>query len=180
MVLPKVFIENPFHEIEKNFLSEEEYSKAVSRFINVCTDIIIINEKRETIFLPKRVVDPMKGLWVIGGGRLPGEEAPDSAVRCFLRETSLKIDPRRLAPVGIYELIWATRKEEPQDAGKHDLIYTFSLKLSDEELTSIKLNPEEYDEEFFLQEFDRKKILETENWKGKLPILRIYDDIFLD
>lgn len=145
--------------------------------IIVCTDAVIINRDRRTIYLAKRAIKPMQGLWWIGGRRLPGESAISSMQRCFKRETGLDIHSVHFTLVDIAEYLWKDRQQAPQDAGSHNLCHTFAVELSDTELEQAKsgLEKQEYEPRFGLREFSRTDLVRA---KVHQVILDVYDKIF--
>lgn len=169
-----IYIENN-HKMKKVRLSNRDYSKAAMAMIGVCADAIIINKANRLLYLPQRAVKPMKGWWSIGGRRMPGESPLEAIVRNFERETSLKINPKRFHFASVQEVIWKDRKENPQNAGKHDLIHFFWVELSPEEraIVSANLDGDEYKKG--LMSFNRKKLI-TE--KIHPALLANYDTIF--
>ena len=177
--MPKLYVENRTHRMERTFLSDETYEQAMRGMIIVCTDGVIINRDRKTIYLAKRAIKPMQGLWWIGGRRLPSENALTSVGRCFKRETGLDIRPNRFTFVDMAEYLWKDRQQVPQSAGSHNLCHTFAVELNYAELEQAKsgLEKQEYESKFGLQEFNRDRLVHAQVHP---VILDIYDKIFCD
>ena len=177
ITLPKLYVEDPTHRMERTFLNEETYEQAMRAMIIVCTDTVIMNRKRKTIYLAKRAIKPMQGLWWIGGRRLTGENALSSVHRCFRRETGLDLHAMRFALVDIAEYLWQDRQQQPQNVGSHNLCHTFAVELNNTELKQAKsgLEKQEYESGFGLKEFGRYDLVQNEVHQ---VILDVYDKIF--
>lgn len=173
---PRLYREEGHKMPRPKFLPEDVYSQAISGFVIDCTDAVICDHKRKTIWLAKRNVEPAKNfLWIIGGRRFPGETRAESVQRCFLRETGLNIAESRFNYLLTNEYIWARRQQKPEKLGSHNIAHTYSVELSSGEISCIKLSSEEYHTEFGLREFDREDLVNA----GVYPaILDIYDKIF--
>ena len=170
-----IYIENN-HQIKSTYLENEIYLKAMESMIVVCSDIMIINRKEKAVYLVKRRVKPMQGWWQIGGRRFAGETARETAVKNFLRETSLKINPSRFKFITTIENIWQSKKEKPIKTGKHDLIFVFTVDLNKKEIKMVSknLDPKEYCQNS-LEKFSRKRLLKE---KIHPALIEIYDKIF--
>jgi hypothetical protein len=163
-------------EIERKFLEKEVYNEAMRSFVIVGTDAIILSGEEKAIYLAKRRIRPMKDWWVIGGRSFNGELPEESIVRCFKRETALKIAKKRFNMLCINRYLWKDREQEPQNVGSDNLIYTFTVKLSEEEIKAVSenLNREEY-EDSGLQGFDLERLQEE---KIHPMIISAYKQIF--
>lgn len=156
-------------------LSDEEYGEALRRFIGVCADIVIMNSARREIYLARRRSKPMTGWWWLGGGNLVNETSQEAAARNFTRETKLIIDPSRFVYRVDIDYFWKDRQQEPQNYGCHMEGKTFTVELRDEEIDSIKLDPDEFDASEGLTPFTREMLVR----EGVYPaILNLYDLIF--
>ncbi|MCL5004777.1 MAG: NUDIX domain-containing protein [Patescibacteria group bacterium] len=170
-----IYVENE-HKIKNVYLKNKTYSKAMESMIVVCSDVMIFNRKEKAVYLAKRRVKPMKGLWEIGGRRFAGETALKAAVRNFTRETTLKIKSSRLKFITTIENIWQSRKEKPIKIGKHDLIFVFAVNLNKKEIeiVSKNLGSKEYHQNS-LEKFDKKRLLKE---KVHPALIEIYNKIF--
>ncbi len=177
MRMPKLYVEDLSHEMPRKFLSDNVYSKAIAAFVIVCTDTVIVDSKQRTLFLAKRAVKPMLGLWVIGSRRIAGETPEDSVRRCFKKETSLDIDKTRFVFATIVECFWKDREQEPQNVGCDDLNYWFTLELTpdERERTSASLDRAEYEKGFGLQEYNRERLVRE---KAHPALTDLYDLVF--
>lgn len=175
MELPRAFKENSCFSMKPVFLTALVYAEAISSFIVVCTDAVIIDRERRTIFLAQRIVEPAKRLWWIFGGRWrAGEEPRKSMTRCFLSETTLEVDKSRFDFLTVIEEMWCRREQAPQDTGTHALAYVFTVELTLLERCAVSdgLNSEEYDKRLGLLEFSKEGL-------PRNPTLRyLYDLIF--
>ena len=170
-----IYIENN-HGMKPLFLDDETYGLALSSFIDVCADCVIIDKKRHTFYLAKRKVKPMLGWWRIGGRRMVGEMPEESVHRSFKRETGLDLSIARFTYISTQEIIWSDRKEEPQHTGKHDVIFVFSIELNDAEIAyaAAHLDEDEY-ESTGLTEFTSERLI-TE--KAHPALIEIHQKIF--
>lgn len=177
LVLPNIYVEDPDHKMEKPELSNEVYAQAIQSMIIVCTDAVIVDMGQQAIYLAERATKPMQGLWWIGGRRFPQENALKSVRRCFKRETGHDFSDERFTFVDIAEYVWKDREQEPQDAGSHNLVYTFAVELSDVELAQARrgLEKREYHRDFGLRPFKRQDLMKA---KVHRVILDVYDKIF--
>jgi len=136
------------------FLAKKVHAQASASRIGVCADVVIIDQKRKTFWLPTRRVLPHKNLWVIGGRRNPGESAQETVRRHFQKDTRLDLQEKRFSCAATIETIWDEREEKPQDIGRHDITDIFTVTLTQEERTRVSLNPHEYNVSLGLQEFN--------------------------
>lgn len=144
---PKRYVEDHRHRFPPPvFMEEEAYAKAIASLVVVCTDVGIVDRDTRTLYLARRKSRPGKGLWWFIGGRMHvGEPELDSAVRCFHRETGLRIDPERLEFVSMNRYLLKDRKQEPTDIGSDSLAYTFAFEPTARQRTQIALDGEEYE-----------------------------------
>lgn len=175
--LPRVYVENPEHRMVRVCLDEATYAEAITTFVIVCTDACIVNRARRTLWLARRAVKPMKGIWWIGGRRFAGEKPAESMYRCFKRETGLDLPGNRFQFVLIAEYLWKDRQQEPQDEGSHNLAHTFAVELDAAELAQARTGLErgEYDRDFGLQEFTREQLVMA---GAHSVIIDFYDAVF--
>lgn len=161
--LPKVYVEPGAEDrLKPVFMTDDVYEQASRSMIIDCTDVLLYDRGRRVIWLATRRLKPMSGLWVIGGRRKPGETPAQSALRCFERETKVKLEPSRLMFLTENEYIWKDRQQEPQDVGCHVVARVFGVLVSDaEELAQMQrgLHPAEYDVEAGLQAFSREGLV---------------------
>ncbi len=173
------YIEDPDHVMDKVFLDDETYTKAIEAFIIVCTDAVIIDPVRRTFHLAKRRSKPAADVWwVIGGRRQAGEDPLHGIRRNFRRETGLDIGSEHFQMRCIFDMRWRDRRQAPQGKGSHNLSYTYSACLTPEQIrfASAHLEPREYYAELGLVEFDRERIMR----EGHPVIRALYDKVFPD
>lgn len=168
-------IEDGYSPIPPLRLNDAEYVRALQTFPVVCTDALIFDRRRRTVFLAKRRSKPKSDYWVIGGRTLAGEDRKESMRRIFKRETNLDISLRRFKYLFSYEYLFKNRQQEPQNIGCHSLIRVFSIALGvdEREIVSRCLDGDEY--EGGLREFTRKDLIVN---KIDSVILRMHDSIF--
>ena len=102
-IFSKSYTEKDYKEIISPRLTEEEYEKSLRAFVILCTDILIIDKNKKTIYLAKRKAKPMNGWWFIGGRMYANETKEESAVRCFKRETDIDIKEENLDFVALVD-----------------------------------------------------------------------------
>ena len=176
-VLPLgIYREASNHRIQPVRLDDKTYAEAIQSFVIVCTDAIVFNRERRTVFLARRLVKPMQGWWIIGGRMQAGESPHQSMRRCFKRETSLDLPDERFNLLRLNRYLWKDREQEPQNAGSDDLCFTFSIELTKQEIqkASQALERDEY-EAGGLSEFNYAKL----NREGVNPIIiDLFDQFF--
>jgi ADP-ribose pyrophosphatase YjhB (NUDIX family) len=178
--LPKRYDEDLNHSIRRLYLDDQAYGDATRSLPITNTDVLIVNFERETAYLARRCVIPIKGLWLIGGRRFAGERIMNCMHRCFKRETSLDVDKKRFEYVCRAEFTWSNRLQTPQDAGAHNNADIFVIELKDEELqqATAGLDPKEY-VPGSLREYTRAQLVEAlvEN-PCQRALLDYYDEVF--
>src|SRR3989344_5904995 len=93
---PVIYIEKDFTGMEKVFLPDDEYARAIEAFIVTCVDTVIVDRHTKKVYLPKRRSKPAQDLWwMIGGRRKTGITAREAMQEIFKRETSLQITLER-------------------------------------------------------------------------------------
>lgn len=143
------------HQMSRKFLDDATYARAIEAFVIDCTDAVIVDRRERVFYLAKRVVLPMKGIWVIGGRRFAGESLHESVRRRFRRETGLDLLKERFAYVVGQDIIWKDREQEPQDVGSHNFCHRFTVELTPEERdrAARSLEKKEYEQGFGLRKF---------------------------
>lgn len=131
---PVLYIQDPRHKMERVFLAPEVHAEAILAFPIVSTDVFIVDKRKRTIYLAKRIVDPLPEPFGMGGRSFAGEDPDSSIVRSFGRETGLILPPDRFHFVCMNRYFWATRKQEPKNAGVDYLAYTYWVELNQDEL----------------------------------------------
>lgn len=158
---PILYTEEGFPGINKVFLSDDEYARALETFIVACADAMIVDRRAKKVYLSKRRAKPMQDTWwVIGGRRAPGVPAREAMQGLFKRETSLMIAPERFEFLALVEYRLKNRQQMPQEKGTHTQGYTFAVELTPEELGQVaaNLDPKEYYTELGLRAFSLEEI----------------------
>lgn len=173
---PKRYLEEPRRQFG-GILSDNEYAKAMQTFILVCTDFVPIDRNNRTIYLAKRSVHSSKGIWRFGGRQRAGEMTREACTRLAKRELDIEIQPERFAYFLTTEDVWAWRKQEPQNAGGHNLIHIFSVECTHEELmhAATHLDKDEYDAPFGIQSFNRGQLIAA---NVRPQLVDMYDTLF--
>ncbi len=158
--------------------SEKEYSKITQSLALVCTDALIIDRKKQTVFLAKRRAKPAAGQWwYIGGRTFAGETFEESVRRCFERETGLKLSTSRFKFINIQNFIFNERQQKPQNLGYHAIGFDFVVELTQKERAraASSLDTAEYKEGAGLKEFSRQDLIKM---RVHPAILESYDRVF--
>ena len=144
------------------FLDDECYGQSIRVNVNLCTDCLIVDREKATVWLPVRDMITATGLWFIGGVWKAQRSITENMTQCFEDETSLIVDEDRFDIIPFVNELgippqtkWAT--------GRHDMHYFFAIELTAEEraVVSAKLINNEYDAEKGLQEFSREQLIEA-------------------
>ncbi|MBI4437755.1 hypothetical protein HY631_02285 [Candidatus Uhrbacteria bacterium] len=166
-------------EMRGGHMEDRVFASTIDHLIVVCTDAVIINRVRRTLYLCRRCVRPMRGLWVIGGRRRKGETPLAAMSARFQRETGLVLPQERFVFLMVTEYLWQDREQEPADRGMHYLGHQFVVELTNRELlyATLHLEPTEFDRAYGIQEFTRDRLV----CEDVHPVLlEIYDSIFSD
>lgn len=142
------FMQNdePFMYIEKQykqknyFLDQDTYSMALDNLVIACVDIALIYDDR--MLIGKRLYHPLKD-WYIVGGRLRAGEKPQIAASRHIFETlGLQIkdcDVQRYKYIMNFYGAWAKRAHPPSSNGTHTHSSVYAIRISNQEMNSIKL-----------------------------------------
>ena len=162
-------------------MSDAAYKEVIDNTILVCTDVVIVNIEKRVVCLAKRIVDPMRGIFWIGGRRKKGETPLEGMQRNFRREAGFDLPADRFKFVTFVEYIWQIREQEPQENGAQNVAHQFMIELTDEELNTVSrgLSPDEYDSGYGLQRFNRDR-LKSEVEKGNIHpvVMDVFNTIF--
>jgi len=126
-------------------LTDTVYSQALDTFVVGCVDIIPVYANQMLIGL--RSWEPQPDWWCFGGRMHKGELFQIAAARNAKRElfhsdNEVEISPNRFILVGVYNLIWDKRAQEPIENGCHTLSITMMLPLTEAEVASLHPNEE--------------------------------------
>jgi hypothetical protein len=126
-------------------LPESVYSQAVDALVIGCADVVPVHDGRMLIGLRSR--EPQPDWWCFGGRMRRGELYQIAAARnihleLFHGVEGLHVHPDRFVMIGVYNLIWDTRAQEPIENGSHTLSVTMMLALTDMEVEYIRPNDE--------------------------------------
>jgi len=162
--------------ISNEWMSAETYCEVAQKMIIPCTDIVFYQRNNQTIYLGKRLVFPMKGIWFFGGRMFFNDRTPeDSSSRCIETETGLRIDPERFVLIRTNLYSWL--KTAQSNAPGKNLVMTHGCEVTDEEIIKMLhgLSEKEYDLDFGIQRFDRSRLIDQ---NVHLAIVDIYDQLF--
>lgn len=134
-------------------LPESIYSQALDALVIGCTDVIPVYNGH--ILIGQRTWEPQSSWWCFGGRMRKGELFEAAAARNLKRELfsdadEIEIQLDRFVLVGVYNLLWDTRAQEPTENGCHMISVTMLLRLEDTEVASLHPNEEYSDIQWVL------------------------------
>lgn len=176
-MMVKSYTEKGFQDIGKVFLTDEEYERALRTFVIMCTDIIIVDFAKRTIFLAKRKAKPIVGWWYVGGRMQATETKEESVRRCFFRETGVDLNEEKFKLVAVLDQRFKDRQQSPQTIGCHTCSFVFTLSVVDVAVETIRLDLDEYESYGAFKEFSRESLVENEVFGS---IIDVYDSVFPD
>lgn len=117
--------------------SDEEYGKILDHLVVACVDTVVTHKGK--VLLVKRDQEPAKNAWWIFGGRvIKGESLQGAAQRGIHRELNVRIhDEERFTEIGVFNLLWPTRREPLSTNGCHHILIAHHLELTDGERAKI-------------------------------------------
>lgn len=127
------------------WLPDSIYSQALDALVVVCADIMPLYQGR--VLLGRRQWQPQADWWVFGGRMRKGElyqvaAARNTARELFSARDESAIEPGRFQLIGVYNLIWDRRAQEPTDGGCHHVSMTMMIRLTRKEVAVISPNDE--------------------------------------
>jgi len=174
---PRVYIEDTEFHMSPDSLPDDLYEQAISSLVIVCADALFVNRAMRTVFLARRTVKPMTGLWFLGGRLQAGEQADVGMARILKRETSLALPAERFKFLAMHRYFFKDRKQEPQDKGCDTLAFTFFAEIQPDELTiaTVHLTSDEYDTSSGFKEYNRDALIAE---GARQAIIDAYDSVF--
>lgn len=168
------YVEDGFHSIPWIRPNDEEYGRILQGKILANVDIVLVNPINQTFYLARRRARPMSGWWWMGGNtgdiNLP---LPNVLYKVLERELGFGILIERMTFRLVGEYFWKDRAQQPHNIGCHMCGLTFSVEVTAEEVSRIKLDPQEY--EGGLIEFTRADLVR----EGVYPtIIDAYNIVF--
>jgi ADP-ribose pyrophosphatase YjhB (NUDIX family) len=126
------------------WLPDSIYSQALDALVIACADVAPVY--RGQMLIGHRAWPPQADWWIFGGRMQRGELYQQAAARNILRELfhgrAITLESNRFRIIGVYNLIWDQRAQEPSDAGCQHLSVTMMIRLTREEANNISLNEE--------------------------------------
>lgn len=167
--------------VENQYLSDAVYPEVAAKTAIACTDAVLVvkdaaGEVRPELFLGKRNIYPMKGIWVIGGRIFFNDLTPAHSVqRGVQRETGINFDLDRFLPLVTNFYAWG--KVAQGDFPGKNVALTYLLVISGSEAAQVSaaLLKSEYEANFGLQGFTRERLV-RENCHPML--IGLHDRIF--
>ncbi len=127
------------------WLPDTVYSQALDALVIACVDVMPFYRGR--MLIGRRRWQPQADWWIFGGRMRKGELYQQAAERNIMRELFSSSDNHiieldRFRTVGIYNLIWDQRAQEPSNAGCQHISVAMMIRLTRQEASSIRPNEE--------------------------------------
>lgn len=129
-----------------HFVPSEQYGTVVrDNVVRTCVDVLMMR-KDGAVLLGKRNIEPWPHWFTFGGAMKPGERPQETASRIVSQDVGLAISPERFVRIGEADLIFARRREPPQENGAHDHDLFHFLVLNGDEASRVVPKRDEYDQ----------------------------------
>lgn len=179
--IPRTYSSSPDFVPEAGFLTDGAMREVLDCRPIVCVDILLVDRTTKELLLPTRTLASGRGLWFIGGMLKRNQTFEQAGAAALQREAGLEIDESRLSFLAVNRFVWDVRNETPQQNGRVDINFCYTLEPTPEEITTIhsSLTSSEYDNTGLLR-LNRMALaaaLETEN-PAKKVLLDYYDTVF--
>ncbi|MFZ2167375.1 MAG: hypothetical protein WAV50_00725 [Minisyncoccia bacterium] len=126
---------------QKLFLTPEEYRKSLLSLVKYCHDIIPVGPDGK-FYLPCRRKDKNRpGPWFVGGAVKPFVGFDASLLQMVKREMGMELQRDRFVSVAQHQYLFGEGDGLAHDAMCEVLI----IRLSEEEIASVHLDPDEYE-----------------------------------
>ena len=145
------------------WISNSAYLEVVKKTIITCTDIVLYKTNDRAIYLAKRSVLPMLGIWCFGGRMFFNDHDPEaSAARCLKTETGLELNPQRFEFIRTNLCLWA--KVAQGDFPGKNLVMVYGCAVTEAEIKQMAqgLAWQEYDRDFGIQRFDFNRLTDCQ------------------
>ena len=121
------------------FIEDNLFTEIVGLLPIVTTDLVILNESKEQIFLFKRTNKPAQNLYFTPGGRLlKNEDLLAGIIRQGQKEIGLDLDPSKLTFGGVINEIWS--ESEFANHNYHSVSIFWSYVISTPEISNLALD----------------------------------------
>lgn len=125
----------------RGFIPDSKYYICVKNLPIAAVDLVIFNKKRNKVLLFKRLNEPAKGKYYTLGGRInKNERILEAALRKLREEINLKIDPQKLAYIGITEEFFVNSIFNKIKS--HFIVVNYALSLEDNFIRKFRLDPQ--------------------------------------
>lgn len=136
------FHENLQHRLPHVRLSDDEYARATAGLPVLCTDLVLVDE-HDRFVLSYRNHPCAQGWWWMGGSWKAEFTREESLEHILKRE--IGFTPSNTVLFACFDYFWVTRREDPTDSGRHEMIFLHYMRVSEEIISRITLDPNEYD-----------------------------------
>lgn len=126
------------------FLDDVEYGRALDVFVKGCADILVQDESTGEVLLVRRTSHPQPDWWVVGGRLRAGDSPAEGAARNLERETGVRVEPSRLAPLCVASMLFQKRKQPPAGNGTADVSCFFLARVTAEQRRAVRLDGGEH------------------------------------
>ncbi len=136
--------EDPDHAIVPYRPTHEEY-EMIGRSVPIaCTDLIFV-DMQDRFVLAYRRNACARGWWWMGGSLKAGMPLKESVEKIMMREIGFA--PKGVKLLCILPHLWSERGEKPHEFGRHDIMFVHFIKVGEDTLAKINLDPKEYEPE---------------------------------
>jgi len=146
--------EDPNHKIVPYRSTDKEYAMIGRSVPIVCTDLIFV-DKEDRFVLACRRNACARGWWWMGGSLKAGMTFEESVEKIMVRE--IGFSPKGVKLLCILPHFWSERGEKPHEFGRHDIMFIHYLKVHEETIAQIRLDPKEYEVERGFLRYDGKQ-----------------------
>ncbi|MDP3725647.1 MAG: hypothetical protein Q8R36_00440 [bacterium] len=122
--------------------SDEEYAIIGQSVPIVCTDLVFV-DSLDRFVLAYRKNACARGWWWMGGSLKAGMTMEESVGRIMVREIGWV--PKDIKLLCVLQHFWSERGEKPHEFGRHDIMFVHFIKVSEDTLAKIRLDPKEYE-----------------------------------
>lgn len=171
--------------LSRKFFDDDVYEMIVRGMPISCVDVVFLrgDDRGEIVsdefLLGKRITQPMKGVWVIGGRiQFDDPALEDAMARNVERETGLKIRTSRFLPVATHLYTWAVVAQGNFPGRSFTSTFQCTLTPSEVISASAALEKTEYDSGFGLQAFDHEGLRDLVEHGGHPMLLDLHHQIF--
>lgn len=161
-------------------VSDEAYAELATKTVIACVDTVFYNREARVIYLARRNVYPMKGLWILGGRLLPSDSSPIEGMRRLLAN-ECGFTPRITELTYLTTSFYRWDRISQAEVPGANLAVTFGCDVTSGKAVEIgsRLIRSEYESGYGLEPFTADKLVKGIKDKEIHPVLfDLYRRIF--